>query len=159
MTAEHKTYQTIKKHRKQVGSYLKSIIENIGDRAHAHDISKFMEDELNGFSYFERMDPSLKYGSPEYKEAFKKIEHHVREAIILHHSRNDHHPEYHNNVQDMNFLQIIEMVCDWKAASETYSDSGSFMRSVEIGMGKYDFSDPQIWLINQVADFLEGQIE
>ena len=156
MSAEERTKQTIKKHIAHVQDCFRSIINHLSIRAHFHDMSKLMDDEFNGFIHFERLDPNLEYGSPAYKEAFKEIEHHVQEAIKLHHSRNDHHPEYHDNVQSMNFLQILEMVCDWKAACQSYSDSGSFRRSVEIGKQKYDFSKEQLWLIDQVADLLEG---
>ena len=42
----------------------------------------------------------------------------------------------------MNLLDVVEMVCDWKAASERTKD-GDFAKSIEIGIDRFKI-DPQL---------------
>jgi hypothetical protein len=41
------------------------------------------------------------------------------EALKHHYANNRHHPEhFENGINGMNLLDVIEMVCDWKAAAD-----------------------------------------
>lgn len=156
MHPETKTLRTILKHCSLVKQSLMKITQNLNERAEVHDRSKMDDDEFEGFCWFNRMNPDLEYGSNEYKEAFESIKPHTEKAIKKHQSRNSHHPEYHgDDVKSMGWLDIIEMVCDWHAASQTYSNTGSFQKSVALCKKKYNFSTEQLWLIDEVAKFLE----
>ena len=134
---------------------LKHIAHLLTERAHRHDMSKFKEDEFEGFSYFGKIDSSVPYGSTEYAEAVKEIIPFASKAIMRHQQRNSHHPEFHDSVHDINWLDIIEMVTDWYASCHTYNDNGDFDKSIEIGLSRWEFTEPQIWLIHQVADTLK----
>ena len=58
---------------------------------------------------------TLTYGSDEYKAALVEM----GEGLKHHYARNSHHPEhYPNGIAGMSLLDIVEMLCDWKAASE-----------------------------------------
>ena len=54
----------------------------------------------------------------------------------------------------MGWLDIIEMVCDWRAAGVTYGLSGGLRESIKVHHKRFDFSAEQWWLIEQVAEFL-----
>jgi hypothetical protein len=53
----------------------------------------------------------------------------------------------------MNLLDIIEMICDWKAASDTYGQI-SFLESLEIQKKRYNLTSEQWYLIQKVVDCL-----
>ena len=88
---------------------------NLDTRAAVHDRSKLQEPEK---SVFDRMTPVLRtltYGSDEYKAALVEM----GEGLKHHYAANSHHPEhYPNGIAGMSLLDIVEMLCDWKAASE-----------------------------------------
>jgi len=43
----------------------------------------------------------------------------MKPAIEHHYKNNRHHPEHFNNgIDEMNLVDLIELLCDWKAASE-----------------------------------------
>lgn len=134
---------------------LRSVVQEIENRATVHDVSKLLDDEFAGFSRINKAARVHKFGSPEYSVNMDK----ERSVIDLHFSRNRHHAEYfitHPGELGMNFLDIIEMVCDWWGASNGYDSPMPWMESVELNLknkGKY-LSDHQIWLVRSVAEFL-----
>jgi len=60
----------------------------------------------------------------------------------------------------MNFLDVIEMVCDWWGARKGYGDSRTWQESFELNFkSKGDIlSAEQLWLAREVAAFL-GTLE
>jgi hypothetical protein len=92
-----------------------------------------------------------KYGSPEYQASLNAVE---PNPIKLHYSRNSHHPEHHaNGIKDMELPDIIEMVCDWWAASKTYGQT-SFSDSVEISIARFNPDYAKANMIRLIAAFL-----
>lgn len=94
----------------------------------------------------------LEYGTPEYKQSLEDL----GPALEHHYANNRHHPEYWpNGVADMSLLDITEMLCDWKAASErmrkpTPAAPGraeapaydeNFERSILLNKERWGFSD------------------
>ena len=68
------------------------------------------------------------YESDEYKQVLKEIE----EAVQHHYQVNRHHPEhFENGINGMNLIDLIEMVCDWVAASQRVKD-GDVYKSLDI---------------------------
>lgn len=62
-------------------------------------------------------------------------------TIAHHYAANDHHPEHWpNGVNDMSLLSILEMLCDWKAASER-TKQGSIQQSLPINKERFGISD------------------
>lgn len=49
----------------------------------------------------------------------------LADAILEHHSKNKHHPEYWQGISDMPSVYVAEMVCDWAARS---SEMGNDLR-------------------------------
>lgn len=104
-----------------------------------HDQSKFSDAEL---PYFVEYTPKLRgctYGSEEYQQFLAALQ-----PALQHHYRvNSHHPEhYHNGVDDMNLLDVVEMFCDWWAAVQRHAD-GDLLKSIEINTGRFNLS-PQL---------------
>ena len=150
LSDEIKALVTITRHIAIVQKHLQSFIDALEKRAQLHDLSKLSLDEFGGFVEINQIAREHPYGSEEYKESLKG-----NETIKLHFSRNSHHPEFYpNGMADMSLLDIIEMVCDWKAASETYGQI-SFEDSLEIRQDRFKLTPEQLVLIRLVADLLE----
>ena len=67
-------------------------------------------------------------------------------AIKYHWSHNRHHPEYFNNSDEMEEIDIIEMVCDWFARSIQYkTDFIPFVK--ERQENRFKFSEGQFDII------------
>ena len=157
---EMEMIETVKKNHKHIGEVqgaLLHVIDELRTRAFCHDDSKFKEDELTGYARFEDMPEGLEYGSDEYKAAMAKVME-GNDCFKLHSQRNDHHPEHFENVEQMRFQQIIEMVSDWAGAYLAYGNTGGWHKSVEINIEKYPFMPEQKWLIRDVSLFLSSRI-
>jgi hypothetical protein len=115
--------------------FIYKIIEQIDN----HDNSKLCSPEKQ---VFDAVTPKLKgvtYGSDQYKEYLREI----KPALDHHYKENSHHPEHFDKgIAGMSFIDLIEMFCDWKAASERHAD-GSFERSIQINAKRFNM-DPQL---------------
>lgn len=147
---ETKTLVTMLRHVGIVRRNIKRISEGLERRAEVHDISKLSLEEFSGFVEVNQIARKYPFGSKEYKESLKD-----NDVINLHFSRNSHHPEFYpNGISDMSLLDIIEMVCDWKAASETYGRT-SFFDALVIQAERFKLDEKQMWLIALIAKELE----
>ena len=62
-------------------------------------------------------------------------------ALDHHYANNSHHPEhYKNGIMGMDLIDLIEMICDWKAATERNAN-GDIMKSIEINQKRFNYSD------------------
>jgi hypothetical protein len=126
-------------HIRRVGELIVECTNGLNHRAVVHDASKWSSEE---WPYFEEATPKLAgltYGSPEYKESLRAI----RPAIEHHNAVNAHHPEHHTNgIDDMSLLDLLEMLCDWKAAGERHTD-GNIRRSLEVNRERFKIG-PQL---------------
>ncbi len=99
---------------------------NLAYRSGEHDRSKLEDPEK---SVFDEVTPKLKamtYGSDEYKASLAEM----GEALTHHYAYNSHHPEhYPNGIEGMSLLDVLEMLLDWKAATERHAD-GDIHRSI-----------------------------
>lgn len=116
-------------------------------RAAGHDASKLEEPEKSGFDVLTFNLAQLTYGSDEYKAALVE----GKPTIEHHYAVNDHHPEHWpNGINDMSLLSIVEMLCDWKAASER-TKQGSIAQSLAHNQKRFNISD-------QLAAILENTV-
>ena len=151
------TAQKLYRHIRSVQDAMDHIINDLTFRARTHDASKFQDDEIEGYARFEVMPQGLTYGSPEHI-AIKAAILTDNDCFKNHAARNDHHPEHYADVQKMPFTAIQEMVCDWAGAHLEFGNTGSWPQSVVDNIAKHNFSEGQIWLIYQVANFLMSNI-
>lgn len=107
------------RHIRRVQHLLGDAASELIRRGQLHDDSKLGPEEK---PHFDRETPLLKgltYGSDEYKASLARL----GEALTHHYANNSHHPEhYENGVAGMDLFDLIEMVLDWKAASERGKD-------------------------------------
>jgi Family of unknown function (DUF5662) len=127
----------VKKHKDLVSLNLGSIGEQLRARAITHDHSKMTDEEL---PYYAEYTPNLKgltYGSNEYRDMLEKL----RPCINHHYKANAHHPEhYENGIDGMSLVDLVEMICDWKAATARHED-GDIIKSLEINRVRFKMSD------------------
>ena len=123
---DHETKEVVRQtheHIRRVGTILADVSGRLVLRAVHHDTSKFSDEEIGDFV---RMTPKLRgltYGSDEYKAALAEL----GPALKHHYSCNPHHPEFWpGGVSEMSLLDLLEMLCDWKAATERHADGSIF---------------------------------
>lgn len=153
MTTEH--IKDTLKHKQEVGKKMSFFARDLFDRAVVHDYSKFGEDEMPAF---EEVTPALKgltYGSEEYKSNLAKI----RPAIQHHYSVNSHHPEhYPSGISGMNLVDIVEMFCDWYAATKRMND-GDMVKSIYINQERFGMSNELAMIFRNTVEYFESHKE
>lgn len=131
----------------KVQDRVQEVCNNLTVRAVRHDLSKLAEPEKSGYDRLTEQLSTLVYGSEEYKAALVAGE----PTIAHHYAHNSHHPEhYENGIAGMSLLDIVEMLCDWKAASER-TKQGSIAQSLEHNQKRFNISD-------QLAAILENTV-
>lgn len=124
-------------HTMSVQTLLKTFIIHLMVRQQEHDQSKRFDPEKELFDKYTPKLAGMTYGSDEYKECLVKM----RSALEHHYANNDHHPEFWGGrVDGMHLLAIIEMLCDWKAASMRHND-GDILKSIEINQDRFGYGD------------------
>jgi len=125
------------KHIHKVREYLCQMIMEIDQRARDHDLSKLESPEKEIFGEHTPELAKYEYGSPEHTEMQKK----VLPAQIHHYSKNRHHPEHWpQGINDMTLIDVLEMLCDWKAAGERYK-GGNIQESLAHNRERFGLSD------------------
>jgi hypothetical protein len=126
-------------HINQVRKFLRMCGHDLVERGEYHDQSKLREPELSTFVEF---TPKLKhstFGSDEYKGFLKEM----KVALEHHYAHNRHHPEhFRDGINDMTLIDLVEMLCDWKASSMRHND-GNILKSIDINAERFGIS-PQL---------------
>lgn len=113
-------------HIMEVQSLLFFMAQNFKNRASAHDLSKLSGIEKEIFDEWTPRLASVDYGTPEYYEMLKEL----KPALDHHYANNDHHPQYfEDGIEGMNLMQVVEMFCDWYAATKRH-DNGDIRKSI-----------------------------
>jgi hypothetical protein len=76
----------------------------------------------------------------------------VKDSLIHHYANNRHHPEFYaiSGVYGMNLLDLLEMVCDWKAAGEM-SANGSFQQSIEYNTERFSLTPELVRILENTG--------
>jgi hypothetical protein len=148
MTLESaKEFGAIHQHKYLVLSYLTPIIQDLIKRAAEHDNSKFSEEEFPGLVGAIEEFKKVQYGTPEYMALREKY----KPTFDAHYRKNRHHPEFHQNgIEDMDLIDLVEMVCDWKAASMR-AESGNIANSIKIGSERYNIPPVLVKILENTA--------
>ena len=132
-------------HIAKVQANITDVIGILQFRAKHHDKSKLESPEKEIFDIVTPKLRSLTYGSDEYKAGIAEL----GEALAHHYAVNPHHPEhYDDGVAGMSLLDVVEMFCDWKAASQRHAN-GNFEQSLEINRKRFGISE-------QLAEIFEN---
>ena len=125
-------------HIAQVARRLGNVIVELRDRAWMHDATKLGPNEK---PIFDVVTPKLKglvYGTDEYRASLKEL----GPALTHHYAHNSHHPEhYPNGIAGFDLLDLIEMYCDWAAATLRTKD-GDMARGIEINVARFKIDGP-----------------
>lgn len=114
--------------------------QNLQARARRHDLSKLEEPEKSTFDSCTAKLKAMAYGSEEYVSALAEL----KPALDHHYAANSHHPEHFSNgVDGMSLFDVLEMLLDWKAATERMKGGGDIRRSLEINKARFSLS-PQL---------------
>ena len=72
--------------------------------------------------------------------------------ILDHHYKNNrHHPEYHKNgIDDMNLIDLVEMFCDWLAATKRHAD-GDIMKSIKHNKDRFKMNEQLVKIFENTA--------
>lgn len=131
----------------KVQARVQECTNNLTVRAVHHDMSKLAEPEKTGYDQLIVDLKDVVYGTDDYKAALVA----AKPVIDHHYQVNTHHPEhYENGIAGMSLLDIIEMLCDWKAASER-TKQGSIAASLVHNKARFGISD-------QLATILENTV-
>lgn len=118
------------------------------ERSACHDGSKTESPEVEVFDEFTPKLKTSTYGSDEYKGYLEAM----GEGLKHHYSVNRHHPEHFpNGVNDMTLVDLVEMLADWKAATERHDD-GDIAKSLEIQRDRFGLSEQLVSIFRNTAE-------
>ena len=138
------------KHILRVKDLLREFREILQQRGIDHDESKLKNPEKDAFDIMTEKLKSSTYGSEAYKQMLKDLQ----PTLDHHYANNSHHPEhYPNGIDDMDLFDIVEMLMDWKAASERHED-GNIYKSIDINKDRFKMSDQLYQIFKKTASNL-----
>lgn len=149
MSDQYDSTEDTMEHIRRVQTRISQFNQSMSQRLLVHDASKLESPEKE---IFDVMTPKLKaltYGSDEYKAALVEM----GDGLKHHYAHNTHHPEHHEDgIRGMSLLDVVEMLADWKAASERHAD-GNMLNSLHINRERFNISD-QLYaiLLNTLAE-------
>ena len=127
------------KHINLVHRLLTTVSVEISDRGLHHDASKLESPEKEIFDEFIPRLERVEYGSAEYYELISQM----KPAIDHHNAHNRHHPEFHDDgIHGMTLVDLIEMLCDWKAATMRTEPHGNVHKSLDIAFERQRIPQP-----------------
>ena len=146
--------QETKNHIKQVAMLIDRAVLILKDRARRHDLSKMNPPELEIFQIYTERLKDTTYGSDEYKQFLKEM----KPALDHHYGCNRHHPEHFSGgIKEMNLFDVMEMFCDWLAATQRHAD-GDIMQSILINKDRFGYGDVlEAIFVNTANAFLNKQ--
>jgi len=171
-----------KQHIAQVVLLIDKVITLLEDRKIKHDRSKLDEFEKSAFDEFTPKLARSTYGSEEYKDMLSEmkpaLEHHYEHnrhhpehfkkyVCIICFKEFDSNDKYCDvcgngyltkeesvGIDRMTLIDIIEMLCDWKAATLRH-DNGDIIKSIEINRKRFKISDQLANILINTVKYLE----
>lgn len=139
------------RHIETVRNYLGHVAKEFIERSIAHDQSKLESPEAEIFDIYTSKLRGCTYGSDEYKTYLKEMQ----VALDHHYKKNSHHPEhYPNGINGMNLFDLVEMLCDWKAATLRHAD-GDIYKSLEINSERFEISPQLLEILHNTVELFE----
>lgn len=140
------------RHIELVRNLLNGVVVELLERAQKHDQSKLRSPEVELFTEFTEKLRHVTYGSPEYDQ-FRES---MGPALAHHYANNRHHPEhFKDGINDMNLVDLLEMLVDWKAASTRHND-GNLRRSIEVNGDRFGMSPQLIKIFENSIPLVEN---
>ena len=150
MTIAECQVETIK-HIENVRKYIRMFSDKLTQRGVDHDRLKLESPEVEVFAEVTPKLAALEYGSDEYKQQLDDL----GVALDHHYAHYRHHPEhFEHGIDDMNLIDIVEMLCDWKAASMRHNN-GNLLKSIEINAKRFGYDDQLKHIFLNTAKLLD----
>ncbi len=147
MSTTYDSRPATREHIGQVRNLLAVCVHDLQVRALTHDDSKLESPEVEVFDVVTPKLASLTYGSDDYKASLREM----GPALTHHYDANDHHPEHFvGGVAEMNLLQVLEMCCDWIAASRRMA-GGDVLKSLALNQKRFGYDDEVAGLIERTV--------
>lgn len=170
-------YETLT-HIRQVQFNMHKLIAELQVRALVHDVSKLESPELETFTEWTEKLSSLTFGSQEYKDGLEQmkpaLDHHYAEndhhpeyyrkyVCDLCHKEYDKKPNDNCeacgngwfsegvNITEMDLIQLLEMIADWKAATMRHKD-GDINKSLEINQKRFNMSPELVKILKNTIN-------
>lgn len=141
----------VQSHQHLVRVGISVICDELYNRGYDHDKSKLESPEKEVFDEYTPKLQELEYGSEEYKKSLEGM----GEALTHHYESNSHHPEhFENGIAGMSLVDIIEMLCDWKASCERTSD-GDINKSIDINVKRFGISEQLASILRNTLKVLD----
>jgi hypothetical protein len=138
-------------HIDEVRYIMLEVQRDLTQRYYNHDKSKLESPELEIFNEYSPKLRDTTYGSDEYKQFLKEM----GVGLTHHYEHNDHHPEHFpGGIEDMNLVQLMEMLCDWKAATLRHAD-GDLARSIEQNAERFGYGNKMKKLLYNTALYFD----
>lgn len=145
--AEQATNFHTMRHIERVRNLLNVVAVELLARGEAHDQTKLAPPEVGPFTELTPKLAACTYGSAEYDEFRRQL----KPALDHHYAHNRHHPEHHKNgVNDMTLVDLVEMLVDWKAASERHNN-GNIKKSIETNADRFGLSPQLVKILENTA--------
>lgn len=113
---------TTQTHVRKVRDNIGRVVSDLIARGEVHDSTKYRDPEkvlLDAMEFVNTNEGPAPYGTDEYRRRTAML----KPMLKHHYEHNTHHPEhYPNGVMDMSLMDIVEMLCDWQAASVRNKD-------------------------------------
>ncbi len=139
------------RHIETVRNFINLFVKELLNRGEKHDASKLEEPEVAVFDIYTDKLRDTTYGSDKFNELKKEM----KVALDHHYANNPHHPEhFKNGMRDMTLIDIVEMLCDWKASSLRHND-GNILKSIEINQTRFGYSEDLKIIMENTAKWLE----
>jgi len=139
------------KHIEKVRRYIRFFTDKLTSRGVNHDVAKLESPEIELFAEYTPKLAITEYNSEEYKQCLAGL----KPALDHHYATYRHHPEHFaNGVNDMNLIDLVEMLADWKAASER-QHNGNLLTSIEVNANRFKMTDQLKQILLNTAKTLD----
>lgn len=141
------------KHIETVRKYIKVAIDKLWQRGIDHDKTKLESPEVEGFAEYGDRLRSLTYGTEEYEKNLAEL----NKALEHHYAKNKHHPEhYKDGINDMSLIDLIEMLCDWKA-STFRQDNGNLLQTIDKNAERFKIEPQLLRILENTAKLFDEE--
>lgn len=149
---EAATNNETRKHISNVNKFVSLFNMLLNERAINHDATKMSTPELELFTEVTEKLAGSTYGSEEYNKFLGEL----KPALDHHYARNRHHPEhYENGIDGMTLVDLVEMFCDWKAATLRHND-GNILKSIEHNTKRFNISPQLSQIFKNTAELFDN---
>jgi hypothetical protein len=137
----------------EVRAALDVFVTEMLRRGRTHDASKFDPAEKPAFDEALAVLKGVPYGSSKYAEVVQRL----APAFEHHYRNNSHHPEFYGDrgVSGMDLFDLVEMYCDWVAASKRNMKDGV---KLEYNFKLFDIHDQLASILTNTLDRWPGDV-